>query len=195
MKITKQSLYDFIEEKIKVQLNTAIEEFDSYIDTNVKPKLLENTKSINHFNKALTKLADELETFLENENDYGSWSPKYSVRDLRSIASIRDRIHTNELSNIKSAIRKNAHYGKYHMEFVVGKASKDLKPTLSKIEDLKTLKTELDNTIKTSTTGKQAYKSLIALGVDMKDFKGSENQLPAVQKLSVNPCLVNGDCN
>ncbi|MYL41791.1 hypothetical protein [Virgibacillus salexigens] len=195
MKITKQSLYDFIHEKIKVQLETAREEFETYVEKNVKPHLIDNTKDIAHLKSGLTELADELETFLENANDYGSWSPKRNVRDLREVASVRDRVITTELSNIKAAIRNNNHYDKYHMEFVVGKASKKLKPTINKIDDLKTLKRELDNAVKTSTTGKQAYKNLVSLGVDMKEFKGSENQLPAVQKLSVNPCLVNGDCN
>jgi hypothetical protein len=62
------------------------------------------------------------------------------------------------------------------------------------LNDLNTLEQEALNIINAATSGNQAYKHLIAVGLDMSDFKETNPQLPAVVKLSVEPCLLNGGC-
>ncbi|OEH55237.1 hypothetical protein AQ616_09350 [Oceanobacillus sp. E9] len=195
MKITKQSLYDFVEKKVSGKQKELTEEIDKYMDLNIKTHLENELKGINHFAKKLTKLADELEETMEHVNDYESWTRKSNVRDLRNISDIKNDITREETHKIKRAVLNNSNYSKYNADKLVDKAKKDLKETISKEYKLSTLKRELDATIKSSTTGKQAYDALVKLGIDMEDFEGAESQLPAIQKLSVDPCLVNGNCN
>ncbi|MCT1577565.1 hypothetical protein M3E13_11615 [Oceanobacillus kimchii] len=195
MKITKQSLYDFVEKKVSGKQEELTNEIDSYMKLNIKSHLENELSGINHFAKKLTKLADELETTMENVNDYESWSRKSRVRDLRYVSKIKNDIIGEETHKFKQAILNNSNYSKYNADKLIDKAKKDLKEVVSKKENLFTLKRELDATIKSSTTGKQAYDALIKLGIDMEDFEGAESQLPAIQKLSVDPCLVNGNCN
>lgn len=61
-------------------------------------------------------------------------------------------------------------------------------------EGLDTLKRELNNAISIESKGKQAYNSLIALGVDLSDLPDVNPNLPAVTKLSVDVCILNGNC-
>ncbi|WP_272032961.1 hypothetical protein [Oceanobacillus kimchii] len=195
MKITKQSLYDFVEKKTTEKRKDFFNEIDNYMDANIKTHLEDQLSGINHFAKKLTKLADELENTLEGGHDYEAWSRKSNVRDLRNVSNIKNDIVSEEAHTIKRAVLNNRNYSKYNADELVDKAKKDLKETISKIDNLSTLKRELDATIKSSTTGKQAYDALVKLGIDMEDFEGAESQLPAIQKLSVDPCLVNGNCN
>jgi hypothetical protein len=61
---------------------------------------------------------------------------------------------------------------------------------------LTTLNTELNNAISNEPNGKRGYNALVALGVDMSDFAPNGNpNLPAVVKLSVDVCVLNGDCD
>lgn len=64
-----------------------------------------------------------------------------------------------------------------------------------KKRELGQLDQELKNVIRTSTTAKQAYNNLVALGVDMSDFVVSDDVALTITKLSVNPCVLSeGGC-
>ncbi|MBB6670255.1 hypothetical protein [Cohnella nanjingensis] len=65
---------------------------------------------------------------------------------------------------------------------------------IAEYQDLIKLTDELTTIINSSHSGDKAYKRLKELGVNLSDFDGGSKILPAVVKLSVNPCLINGDC-
>lgn len=61
--------------------------------------------------------------------------------------------------------------------------------------ELLTLQKELNHAINAARKGKDAYRDLVALGVDMRELESSSANLPAVQTLSVDVCLINGNCD
>lgn len=77
---------------------------------------------------------------------------------------------------------------------IIKKVSKLVKPYYDKLEQLRTLEKEVEVVISKARNGKDAYKTLIALGVDMKDFKDTSTNLPVIRKLSVDVCVLEGSC-
>lgn len=63
-------------------------------------------------------------------------------------------------------------------------------------EQLYTLNKEAKRVIRNSKSGKEGHKNLIALGFPMEDFVlvDDKPQLPAVQKFSVDVCVLRDDC-
>lgn len=194
MRITKKSLYNFINKKIVAEKNKAVQQKDDYIEKNIKPVLEKNTEALTHFKNSLTKLADELQSFIE-ANVVDDWESRRSIRDLNYLSNVRSRIITDNMANIEHALKREMTYDSYGMYDTVEQAHKDLAPLYKKLEDLSTLHRELERAIKAGISGKDAYKNLVSLGVDMEEYKGADEHLPATVKVSVDPCLINkGGC-
>ena len=171
--------------------NKAIKQMDDYIQEHIRPVLEKHTSAIDNLQNDLTELADQLEEFLTEAKDLDNWVNKSYVRDLRHVANIRGRIVADEMGVIKSRINDERTYDAYGMFDTVEKAHKDLASALKKRKDLNVLHKELDRAIKAGVSGKDSYKNLISLGVDMEEYQGADAQLPSTLKVSVDPKIIN----
>jgi len=96
-----------------------------------------------------------------------------------------------EFKQIARALFEHRRFGRSeHLDELISKFDKEVVEIDDKLADLKKLHQEINNVIKNARTAKLAYRDLIALGVNMKDFQPEEAMLPAIVKLSVDPCLI-----
>jgi hypothetical protein len=65
-----------------------------------------------------------------------------------------------------------------------------VKPIWQKIAELDKLGSQMDTMITVSRNGKDAYKNLVAAGVDMSEFSEQLTMLPTVVKLTVDPKIL-----
>lgn len=197
----KQDLYNLIDARYKekcAELNNAYEEKAENLAQNV----------INHYHDQLTELSDAFENvrdlFTNSERVLEGITGNYGVvRDIRNLVlqgSLYNRIQKALVNELKSLNRewyspldempeietlKKYYNGKIHLKYIKEK------------EKLDTLRTELKQIVKTSSTAKAAAKKLQDLGLDLSDLeKHSEDNLPMVLKTSVDVCLFNKQgCN
>ncbi|GGB43406.1 hypothetical protein GCM10011409_21280 [Lentibacillus populi] len=196
MSFTKGSLRDYVNGKIDEARKEVRNEIDNYIKVNIKQSLIARLKDLENTTTPLHEVADKIEDFLVAVKLNGKWKYDHFVRDIRDASGLKNRIVESEMADINSAIVLDRPYKLFGLFDKVEQAKKDLRPQYKKIEEIKTLKQEIESTIKNAASGKQAYKSLIALGVDMEGYEEEvKMKLPSVQKLSVDPCLINGNCN
>lgn len=192
MKITKGSLRSFMSDKFEKAEKEVWKEISASHDL-LKDHLLKELEVFNPVVKTSSKLGDDLEKLLD-EKRLDEWYYRSYVRDARDIAGIINAIKSDEMADIKTAIKIDKPYTRFGMADLVKKAKKDVKPLYDKINDVKKLSREVESVILNATSGKKAHRDLISLGIDMSDYKEENANLPSIQKLSVDPCLVNGDC-
>lgn len=193
MTITKGSLRGFINSKTIDAKKEVHQDISAVFDT-LENQLMKEIGQFNPLTDAATKLGDALEEFL-GEHDLKEWEYERHVRDSRDIANLGHYIKNNEMSRIKVAVREDKPYSKFGMKGRVEQAKKETKPMYSKLKDIHTLENEMENVILSAGSGKKAYKDLANLGIDMVGYREEDSGLPSIQKLSVDPCLVNGNCN
>lgn len=198
-KITKQQLYDFIEKQVRTQEGLIQKEIDGRIDSTVTP-ILESWINFSEIETLADQLATRLDSAKETTHYAESWSYQSVTSDLnRTITTMSKRIRNNVLNDIRIFVNEPhtaaLDTGRTDLNEVAFSLQKEAEPLRQKRDDLKKLYKELKNAIAVEPNGSRAYKALVALGVDMRDFEATESMLPAVVKLSVNPCLLTGECN
>lgn len=198
-KITKQQLYDFIEKQVSTQESLIQKEIDTRIDSAVNP-ILESWINFSEIETLADQLANRLDSAKEVTPYADSWTYQSVTSDLnRTVTTMTKRIRNNVRNEIRNFVHEPHNTaldtGKSDLNEIAFSLQKEAEPLRKKRADLKKLYKELKNAIAVEPNGSRAYKALVALGVDMKDFESTDSMLPAVVKLSVNPCLLTGDCN
>lgn len=193
MGVTKGGLRSFIDTKFSKANKEKTDHIEKYIEVHLKEPLVNELKVLDKSMRMLNHVAEQMEDFLV-DNDLEGWEYKSHVRDAQYASGFKSSIVSNELGKIKAAVKVDRPYIKFGLDEAVEKAKKDLQPVYQKLEDLSTLQREVERVITNARSGKKALESLKHLGIDMSDFKEENEKLPSVQKLSVDPCLVNGGC-
>lgn len=197
----KQELYDFIERKLNAKRAEQLSK-KSDLETLIRQALEKDIRGLDGLSASFSALAEVLEKARTDHHEAFSWPLNNGIR------------HVHDLIGFKKALASSIFYDIAHKYLVKGRDS-ELKILESKypealkaiqeikeeyhannkgVEDAFKLQKELEVIIKTSRSAKEAHKTLVALGIDMKDFKESSANLPAVQKLSVDVCVINGNC-
>lgn len=197
MKAKKGELYNFIEEKIKAEKSKVQKEMNTIEQTSIYDPL---TKLFGDPFKAISVKLDIL------YNDYEKYLKE---TDLDDLWNVRKRLTSiTEIGGVPSIAVSDKAY--IILDYIRGgrltinrpfipmediDAAKALYAPLQKrMTELSTLESELNAIVKSSGSGKIAYHNMIALGVDMTSFVPEVSHLPAVQKLSVDVCVMNGGC-
>lgn len=139
----------------------------------------------------------EFNTFII-DNGISNWYTTNKLSRLKDLFTIKEQFITDELSDVDTALHGHAFNG--HTKGLSGefihvddryRQFKDAEDATKKIE---TLFKEIGHIIQVASSGKKAYEELKKQGIDMSDFEVKNSNVPLVQKLSVDPCIINGGC-
>ncbi|MEV2911754.1 hypothetical protein ABNF65_24865, partial [Paenibacillus larvae] len=132
----------------------------------------------------------------EKHEQHVSWSIKHIIFDIdRYVLGFRDNIVDSEVGYATcNLLREGTNKLMEELQPLMGQLKEELAPKIKDYKDLTKLKDEITTIIDTSHNGYKAYKRLVALGVNLSEFKAASSNLPEVVALSVNPCVLNGDC-
>jgi hypothetical protein len=196
--ITKQQVRDFVGKRHTEVREKLDKELKAKIDEKVDPilnELIETTE----VEKLASKLVDKLQAKYD-EYDLTQWSYKQVIANLNYNAiglgaEIKQKMKRTITSYVNDPHRDNVTLRFEKLVEPTKELQKDCASLVKKLEDLTTLKREIERVIQSEPNGNRAYKALIALGVDMKDFDEEKKQnLPSVIKLSADVCLLNKTC-
>jgi hypothetical protein len=196
--ITKTGLNGFVNQKIEGSKKDLLEKIELAINTTIDPILsvfVDVKKVENH----ASKFIDEVNNIMEkHEFVLKSWEYRRTIQEMNSnFMSLGIKIKEKMKEEITRTIEKTTDaydFGNESINEAVKALQEQMRPHYKAISNLKTLSIELERAIKNESSASRAYKSLIALGVDMKDYEEAESYLPAIIKLSVDVCMINGNC-
>lgn len=197
----KADLYDFIEIKIakaKRESYKVITEFDKTIREEAEKEFLglDNIlRNLKNASDSMDKVKLEHKTIL-----FDHWQSNNNINSCNNAMAFKknviDRLRDIALWYVKENSKNGDMLRKEYYDFY--QFLESIKPEyvkeVKKLADLDKLEIELKGVVKGSKSAKDAYKNLVALNVNMSGFEEANTTLPAVQKLSVDVCLVNGDC-
>ncbi|MEV2910822.1 hypothetical protein ABNF65_19970, partial [Paenibacillus larvae] len=133
---------------------------------------------------------------VEKHEQHVSWSFKHVIIDIdRYVIGFRENIVNSEAGYATwNLLRVETNVLMEELQPLMGQLKEELAPKIKEYKDLFKLKDEITTVIDSSHNGDMAYKRLLELGVDLSEFKAASSNLPEVVALSVNPCVLNGDC-
>jgi hypothetical protein len=199
--VRKQELYDFIDTKLSAK-RLELEKKRVELLTLVKEEVSLDVQGLDGLAKSFSKLVDIMEKAKEEHQESVDYYVTRSIRDVHDLIAFKSLI-VDKIFNA-TAFPYMVHARDEDLKIlelkypktllVINSVKKDYETILQAIKDSRKLESELNAVIKSSTSAKDAFKNLTALGVDMKDFVESSAKLPMVQKLSVDVCVINGNC-
>lgn len=196
--ITKTQLRDFVDAKIA---NRKRELYDE-IKAIVTDRMGEALKTLLGDVSELERVASRFEDLLTDKiHLIGADSVPDYAKTATSEANKLCTAHTYFLNQIVSnaiGALQNPRYNRFKsgpLMDTFNALNTEIQPKLIlHREGLDTLKRELHNAVSIEQTGKRAYNALVALGLDMSDIPEANPNLPSVVKLSVDVCVLNGNC-
>lgn len=192
MKIGKTELRNYFGKLFAKEVNIEQKKINDHIIKVFEPLVTTKLYDMYEIRKKVQKAADQLHTFIEEEGlveDFG-WNQR--IRDLNQFGSWVGNLKVNCIDDIRSHILKDRPYTKLGLYNYVENVKKEIKVYQSTIDQLRTLEHEIANVITSAANGTQAYKELEHLGIDLKDIEAAQARLPAIQKFSVDPSIING---
>jgi hypothetical protein len=198
--LTKTGIADFMTAKINKSKKELEDKIKKMIDELITETIVHliNYENIGEKSQALF---DVLEPILEKHN---SVFPSGSgIRNLHSNlkyygVDLKDHMHQTIKQKFTSAVGDPVKhpwtYTVPELDAAYRQIIKDTRPIKKTLNDLDTLQLEVSHAIKNAGSGKVAYNTLVAMGVNMSEYVEPVRNLPAVIKFSVPVCLVNGDC-
>lgn len=198
LNLTKTQLRDFIDRKIS---NRKSELYDE-IKASVTEKLGGTLRSLFGDVSELERVASKFEDLLTDKiHLVGADSvPSYASITASNANSLCNPIKYFLDELVSDAMRALLDSRYYRFKSVplmetFKNLNAELQPKIQLYNDgLKQLSKELNNAITNESTAKRGYNALVALGVDMSDLPVVTPNLPAVVKLSVDVCVLNGNC-
>lgn len=196
--LTKSQLRDFVDAKISKRKTELLNEIKAI----VTERLGEALKILLGDVKELERVASKFEDLLTEKIHLigGNSVPNYA----RTAANEANKIYKahkyflDQLVIDALSALNNSRYNRFECEPLkdtFNALNSELQPKLTLQRDgLDTLKRELHNAVSIEQTAKRAYNALVALGVDMSELPEANPNLPSVVKLSVDVCVLNGDC-
>lgn len=196
--VTKTGLNEFIARKVKGNKEDVKREINLLINEKLKPifDAIDCSKVERHAQNTVDEMSKVISIYAK---PLESWKYTQVIQDLNRYAvnlgqRVRDEIKLKALEHIEYPQKNAVNFGISEVDTVVSELQTDCKPLYQKINSLTRLQKELEQVIKNEHNGGRAYKALIALGVDMEGFSETPDMLPAIVKLSVDVCVLNGDC-
>lgn len=201
MGIRKQDLYDFIETKTSKTKNGLNVQINNILVL-VKDAAKQEFKGLDNISRYLKNASDSMEVVREDHKEIlrDHYFSNNKVSDCNRAITYGDavigrlyEVAKTNLDNVSTnAVLLDSKYPKLFT--VVNGVRKEYEAINDKLRDVEILELELKGIIKGSRSGKDAYKNLVALNVNMSGFEDAQTTLPAVQKLSVDVCVINEDC-
>ncbi|BCG57465.1 hypothetical protein [Paenibacillus sp. URB8-2] len=193
-KVLKQTLYNFVEKKVKFQKEEARKEIEALISATINP-ILNEWIQVKQIETDASNLADRLTELSELYPCAISWDVKNVIRSLnRTIfplgTDMRNRILDDICDYVHHPTRSEVNLNNEALENATRQLQKDVQPLSKKLADLSTLENELNRVIGAEANGARAYKALVALGVDLSEVEDVSPNLPAIVKLSVDPAML-----
>lgn len=198
--ITKPQLRDFVDRKIRTRKADLSKEIQVTVTEKMGLLLTELLGNVSEIERISSKFEDLITTAIHL---IGSDSvPEYSKTAV-SAANKLCKAHSYFLEDIvRKAMNALDNPNRTYYQFsnntfqdAVDSLYKELKTKIDlRKHGLDKLQTELNTAISNESKGKQAYNALIALGMDMKDLPEANPNLPMITKLSIDVCILNGNC-
>ncbi|AXF39483.1 hypothetical protein KMC73_gp66 [Paenibacillus phage Wanderer] len=196
MGIKKHDLKDFIMGKVEQRREDTYKYVREKIKAAFRPVIYRKFSGVSDVELRAEELHAALTQIIEKHEQHVGWSFKRTVVDIdRYVIGFRDDIVDREAGYATcNLLREGTNALMEELQPLMGQLKEELAPKIKDYKDLIKLKKEIAAVIDTSHNGDKAYKRLLELGVDLSEFKAASSNLPAVIKLSVNPCVLNGDC-
>lgn len=199
MRIKKAELKGHIEKKIKDRKESISDKIMETVKSTFKPIIYKKYEDIEPIEKCAQELHDALFGLVNNSSHdlNNKWVLQHVLRDIgNNVIGLRDSILDNAVfKGTRNLLHDDTNYLIEELAPALKALKEELAPKIKEYKDLNKLCDELLTVIGTSRSGDQAHKKLEELGVDLADFTPPCVNLPAVVKLTVNPCVLNGDCN
>jgi ribosomal protein L31E len=196
--ITKGQLREYMKNRVASIREELHKEINTKIDNKIDP-LLDNLIDTKEVEEMAAKLRNQLEKTFE-KHGLTSWEYSSTITKLNlNAVDLGKTIRRNVKSEISYFVHNPSHrtivLNLKELEKPAQELQKSCDSLVSKLIELSKLSRDVEKVISIEPTGKRAYKALIALGVDMKDFEAESKQnLPAIVKLSSDVCLLNKTC-
>lgn len=196
--VTKTQLREFVDSKISKRKKELRHEITGIVTERLGASLTNLLGDMKELEKVANKFEDLLSAKIHLLG--GNCVPSYAPITASNAGKLCNphKYFLEEIVN--KAISALTHSGyRFNCEPLMdefNKLSSELQPQIKLLTSgLDTLKSELNNAISVEPTGKRGYNALVALGVDMSDMPEVNPNLPAIVKLSVDVCALNGNCN
>lgn len=197
MGIRKVDLREFIEEKSNKRLNELRNIFSAAVGEAFTPVVFDAYADLaslevkaDTFHRALDQA---IETHKKMRTEF-----KYSriLREVNShILGLRKGIVEDQTRYAVYNILERSTNGLMEgLDDIAADVAKRHAKLVAEYQNLSKLTDELTTIIDAAHNGDKAFKQLKELGVNLDGFEGTNPNLPAIVKLSVDPCLLNGDC-
>lgn len=196
MAIRKQDLREFISNKAKVRKDALRDLVRAEIESTFTPIVNEVYKAADSLERRAQQFHDALLDFIEENKRFDYWAMRSIVRDINShVIGMRADLIRKETNLAASNLLDGGTNGLIkEVNPLMGAVKSKMSAKISEYRDLVKLTSEILTILDSSHNGDKAYKRLEELGVDLSGFAVSSQNLPAVIKLSVDPCLINGNC-
>lgn len=211
MAITKQAVRDYVETKFKLRRDETQKAIEDAITARLSPILDQKFNSpefarLERISQQFVDAMSEMTAKINHLKDNCSWEINRGIKAAEDYGvGLKDLMKTKIIQKVKihvynplhEAITEKSFDGESALQTAALELGTVLAPEVKKLADLKTLLGELFRAIDIEPNGKRAYKAIAALGLDVSDFEEEQKRkgnLPAVIKLSVDVCLVNGTC-
>jgi hypothetical protein len=203
MAISKYDVRRYVSVKTDIQIKETNKKIQVLVNAFVKevePTLFKDC-DFTKLTKKASELHDLYDVILVKLN-LNTWQYKNALSNLNDMVDMKDSMVRRLSSQVSSEVinpeyYKVAPYTKYDSEELINGMPKlitKVKPLRDKLADIYKLRGEIENVIKNAHSGKRAYTDLDKLGIDMSGLTVEVSNLPAIVKLSVDPCLINGGC-
>lgn len=196
--MTKAGLREFIDAKVKAQREAVKEKIKALIDAKVAPIIDLMTVKYAGLELRADMLAQEIEGLKDVFWTANSWDIRRITQKLNTeIVDFRAKFRSETLREFYNCEYHN--HGSHHdfkndeLNTARDELFTETNPLHEKLDQLRQARSEIMQAITNASTAQNAYKAVVALGIDMRDYE-EVAKLPAVVKLSVDPCLINGDC-
>jgi hypothetical protein len=205
MAMSKGSIYDFAGRLYTARVMEVQKEQDDFYAKHLDPTFNALIKSLiedipfyaERMLKVLEAKRDNIEALGGiRESSMDSLIAMISTKGLYLFATIRDNARSSIIYKIEHPYDGAFDYGNAELNALVDRLQKDttLVALVKRESDLNALHKELNSSINACRSGKQAYDTMVRLGVDMSEYKAPLDNLPAIVKLSADVCLLNGTC-
>lgn len=199
----KQDLRDYFESKFTDLRLKNKQEIEDYIKDQVKT-LYHNKVTLNytHLMDGLQVLSKQIYKLYEDFGLLNDWNHSRFLSELKGEKGLK--FHEKQIDSITSSIiwhinnpekvAFNHMFDWVKVFYDTIRKTEKVKNYYKRRKDISKLSSEISLVITTAQNGKKAYEQLKKLGVNMDGLVKEQLALPVPVKLSVDPCLINGDC-